>query len=192
MQDGTDQQGRTAPTGLLVYESMFGNTAQVAQAVAMGLREGGIELEVVNVRDHPTPEKAAEQCDLLVVGGPTHGFSLSRPSTRHDAVRQGAPVSAEDHGLREWIDALPERDENRLAATFDTRVTKVRRLPKAAANRAGRLLHTHGYDVITKPSGFLVEDASGPLVRDELKRAQAWGRDVATTATRRLAASARP
>lgn len=187
MQDTTDHN---APTGLLVYESMFGNTAQVAQAVAMGLREGGIELEVVNVRDHPTPEKPADAVDLLVVGGPTHGFSLSRPTTRHDAVRQGAPLSAEEHGLREWIDALPSDDGHRLAATFDTRVTKVRRLPKAAANRAGHLLRRHGYDVITKPSGFLVEDVSGPLVRDELQRAQAWGRDVATMATRRLATTA--
>ena len=61
--------------------------------------------------------------DLLVVGAPTHAFSLSRPSTRADAVRQGAPPERATAGLREWLTAAPPQDARRLpVAVFDTRV----------------------------------------------------------------------
>ena len=83
---------------LLVYESMFGSTQAVAAAVADGLRAEGVETELVDVRHAPAAREAA--FDLLVVGAPTHAFSLSRPSTRQDAVRQGALVAGElDHAV---------------------------------------------------------------------------------------------
>ncbi|WP_134774102.1 flavodoxin family protein [Ornithinimicrobium flavum] len=51
---------------LVVYESAFGNTREVAEAVAAGL---GGEAEVVDVG--ATPPLAGLDVDLLVVGGPT-------------------------------------------------------------------------------------------------------------------------
>jgi hypothetical protein len=40
------------------------------------------------------------------------------------------------------------------------------------------------------PTGFVVTDLAGPLLRGELDRATAWGREVATTAQSHLAARA--
>jgi Flavodoxin domain len=170
---------------LVVYESMFGNTADVARAVADGLRSEGAEVTATEV--HGAAAVDAADFDLLVVGAPTHAFSLSRPATRADAVRQGASAEA-DIGLREWLATLrpQEGSQHRLAAAFDTRVTKVRRLPMAAANRAARELGNHGYDLILRPTPFLVLDTQGPLAPDELDRARIWGRLVATTARERL------
>ena len=71
---------------------MFGNTEKVAAAVARGLQLEGVDTGLVEV--HAAPASLSPDLDLLVVGGPTHGFSMSRASTRADAVRQGAPLSA--------------------------------------------------------------------------------------------------
>ena len=171
---------------LVIYESMFGNTADVARAVADGLRAEHLTVDVVDVRDAPRADQVA--ADLIVVGAPTHAFSLSRPSTRADAVRQGAPTGVAATGLREWIDAVTVQpaSDRRLAAAFDTRVTKVRRLPKAASTRAARLLSRHGYEIVGRPTPFLVEDLRGPLVAGEVDRARTWGRVIALAAHQRL------
>jgi hypothetical protein len=172
------------PKALLVYESMFGSTEQVARAVRDGLETEGFATQLVEVGDAPPPAEA--EFDLLVVGAPTHAFSLSRPSTRQDAVRQGAPPESAETGVREWLDAMGPREESRdrPAAAFDTRVTKVRRLPKAASTRASHLLVRHGYHLVSRATPFLVEDVKGPLVAGELERALTWGRVVALAAKR--------
>lgn len=173
----------------VVFESMFGNTQAVAEAVTAGLRLEGLEVVLTHVHDAPRPDDL--DCDLLVVGAPTHAFSLSRASTRDDAVRQGAPASvAEGSGLREWLSSMGETRTPRVAATFDTRVTKVRRIPKAASTRAAKLLSRHGYRLVSRPAGFLVTDTSGPLEEGELERATAWGRSVGAAARDRMLASA--
>jgi flavorubredoxin len=180
----TDQHTLRA---LVAYESMFGNTERVARAVAAGLRLEGVDTTVVNV-SHSEPVDLAD-IDLLVVGAPTHGFSLSRPVTRHDAVRQGGRAEAEQTGLREWLGTLADHGRHLLVATFDTRVTKVRYLPASASRRAARELAEHGYRMISAPMGFLVQDVSGPLESREIDRAIAWSRRVAAEAQSRLALS---
>ena len=93
---------------LVVYESMFGNTEAVARAVAEGLSGAGqpVEVDLREVAQAPSP--VTGPVDLIVVGGPTHAFSLSRPSTRADAVKQGAPTRATEQGLREWLSRLAQ------------------------------------------------------------------------------------
>lgn len=171
---------------VIVYESMFGSTAEIAEAVADGLRAEQVLAHVIDVRTAGPADELAP--DLLVVGAPTHAFSLSRPGTRADAVRRGAPAEVAAVGLREWIDTMSSqpRLEHRLAAAFDTRVTKVRRLPKAASTRAAHLLTRHGYELVGRPTPFLVEHIQGPLAPGELDRAATWGHVIAMAARQRL------
>lgn len=169
----------TALRALVVYESMFGNTEAVARAVAQGLAFDGVTVTVREVNEAPLATPV--DVDLVVVGGPTHVFSLSRPRTRADAVRQGAPASRAVLGLREWLDAFPVTDGIGLAA-FDTRMSKVRRIPKAAGPRAARIARKRGFVLLSKPVGFLVDDIKGPLGPDELERAVQWGRFLAGVA----------
>jgi flavodoxin len=159
---------------LVVFESLWGNTEQVARAIAAGLEESA-EVEVVDVRDAPASPGDA---DLVVAGGPTHAFSMTRSSTREDAVKQGAPHGTGEPGLREWLAAQPRGGHHRIA-TFDTRVTKVQHLPGSAARSAARSARKHGYDVATDPESFYVTDLAGPLADGELDRATAWGRELA-------------
>ena len=160
----------------VVYESMFGNTAAIAQAVADGLFQAGIDVVAADVR---TAARQQLTGDLLVLGAPTHAFSLSRPNTRADAVRQVADAPTAETGLREWLATATPGSPAPVVATFDTRVDKVRRLPFGAARAAARIARRQGFEVIGKPMGFIVTDTKGPLAEDEIERASTWGRTLA-------------
>jgi flavodoxin len=174
---------------LVVFESMFGNTEKVAGAVARGLQLESVDTGLVEVRS--APDHLSADLDLLVVGGPTHAFSMSRASTRADAVRQGAPSERATTGLREWLGSV-ELDATRTPelATFDTRVSKVRWLPQAAGPSAARAGRRRGLETVGKPLGFVVEDVRGPLVDRELERAVEWGRRLAVALVDRAAGTA--
>jgi flavodoxin len=162
---------------LVVYESMFGNSEQVARAIAEGLEGFG----EVSIRDVATSLVGAipHGVDLLVVGGPTHAFSMSRLSTREDAIRQGAGQGLASRGLREWLEGVAPDLKGLPFATFDTRVSRVRRLPGSAARSAARQLRRHHGRMVAPPESFFVNDVAGPLDVDELDRARTWGRHVA-------------
>lgn len=165
---------------LIVFESMFGNTGRVARAVAEGIARSGGEPTLVDVGDVSDEQVAAY--DLLVLGGPTHAFSMSRPSTRDDAVRQGASAHDAARGIREWLGEQKAAGAGgsagtgrSLAAVFDTRVAKVRRLPGSAAKGAAKSLRGLGHDLLDRPTSFYVDDVDGPLLDGEEERARAWG-----------------
>lgn len=158
---------------LVVYESMFGNTGRIARSVGDGLATV-METEVRDVRrGEPLPDNA----DLIVLGAPTHAFSLSRPSTRADAMRQGAPSQDPTVGLREWI--AEQTLAGRTIAVFDSRAAKARHLPGSAARSAVRLLRRRGVSQPLGVASFYVGDVAGPLLPGELDRAAAWGRLLA-------------
>jgi hypothetical protein len=154
---------------LVVFESMWGNSRAVAEAVAQGL---GPDTAVVHVEE--APALLPDDVDLLVVGGPTHAFSMSRASTRHDAVEKGATEGDEARGIREWLDDMPASDHIEVA-TFDTRVTKVKRLPGSAAKAAGKEVRRHHLGRLIAMESFFVDDMEGPLHEGELRRAVTWG-----------------
>jgi len=158
---------------LVVYESMWGNTRAVAEAVARGLGEG---VTLVDVADAPAP--VLDGIDLLVLGGPTHAFSMTRASTRRDAIAKGAATSPAAPGIREWLAQLRASDHLDVA-TFDTRVGSVRHLPGSAARAAGKEVRRHHLGRLVATMSFYVDDMAGPLLDGEVERAQAWGRSLA-------------
>ncbi len=160
---------------LLVYESMFGNTEAIAEAVAEGI--GGSE--VVEIREVGTRPQLTPDVELLVVGGPTHAFGMTRESTRRSAVEQAPDhhVISEGIGLREWLHDLPASDSHPLVAAFDTR-TSPGHIPGSAAKGIAKRLRGHGYDLVLDPHTFYVTGTEGPLVEGELERAREWGRHL--------------
>jgi flavodoxin len=163
---------------LVVYESMYGNTRAVAEAIADGL--GGSPVRAV----HEAGE-APEQRDLIVVGGPTHMHGLATALSRrlaaeaakedgHAALEPGATAQV---GLRAWLRDLVTCEGVRAAA-FDTRLDRSAALTGTAARGIAHRLRRHGYEVVATES-FLVQDAEGPLEDGELERARAWGEELA-------------
>ena len=178
----------------VVYESMFGNTHEVAQAIGDGVREAHPDAEIQCV---PVAEASAEvgATDLLVVGGPTHirgmasGFSRKLGiSGEEKAEAKGEPThelepDAEGPGLREWFDDLQRIGDGKKAAAFDTRLDS--RMAGGAAHGIARRLRRHGYDLVSDPEGFVVEDSHGPLRAGEIERAKQWGAQLVRTSVSR-------
>ncbi|MGW6930831.1 flavodoxin family protein [Lentzea sp. NPDC054927] len=157
---------------LVVYESMFGNTKEIAEAVAEGLR-GSMTVEVVEVSSAPV--ELSDEVGLLVVGGPTHAFSMSRPSTRADAATKGADKqAAAAAGLREWVEQIGKGAAHPPVAAFDTKVKRPK-LPGSAARAALTRLRRAHFPVLTSAENFYVDGTAGPLVEGEPDRARNWG-----------------
>ena len=163
-------------TTLLVFESMFGNTQQIADAVAEGLSE---HLPVEQVEVGAAPTVIGDDVELLVIGGPTHAFGLSRSRTRQSATQQAEDgLVSTGIGLREWLGTLPEGSSDVAVATFDTRISKPR-LPGSAEASAEKRLRRLGFRVLARSQSFFVEGTTGPLVRGERERARRWGEELA-------------
>lgn len=172
---------------LVVFESLYGNTRAIGEAIASSLRTHGLEVE-----DGPISEiepAAAGGADLLVVGGPTHAHGMSRASTRKTAVddeKNAFPEPTAEPGLREWMDDLPDGAE-RLAAAFDTRIDKPVLLTGSAAKGIGQRLGRSGYSLVVKPESFLVT-TKNELRDGETEHAAAWGAALAERAAAGTAA----
>ncbi|MCU0308059.1 MAG: flavodoxin domain-containing protein [Thermoleophilia bacterium] len=167
---------------VVVYESLYGNTHQVAEAVGEGLRSGGAEVLVLAAQD---AAGAIEEADLLVVGGPTHVHGLTSERTLQAAV-DGAGKHPDDPApdvsgppMKTWLEQLPHGVGCRAAA-FDTRMDKPRLITGSAAHGIAKRLRHHGYEVVGEEGSFLIHGGTGPLVDGELDRARAWGEGLVT------------
>jgi len=173
----------------IVYESMFGNTKAIAEAIGAGVRESEprARVEVMAVSD-ATPDKIAA-ADLLVAGGPTHILRMSSEHTRQQGVEAGEKTAkskgtephlepgAQGPGIREWLESLPKCRPGSLAASFDTRLAYP--LAGGAAKPIARQLRQRGYRIAGGATGFVVTGAEGPLREGEQERARVWGAALA-------------
>jgi Flavodoxin domain len=168
--------------GLVVYESMFGNTRQIAEAVADGLK-GSMDIEVLHADS--VPGSGLSDLDLVVVGAPTHVRGMPRPGTRKGAPdnvsRPGSSLVLEPEaesrpGVREWLASLGGLRIR--GAAFDTRIKGSATLTGQASRGIARSLKHVGVDLIVPPESFLV-DKKTCLLPGELDRARAWGVQLA-------------
>jgi len=166
---------------VVVYESIYGNTHLIAEAVGLGLVDLG-DVEVVPV-GAATPELMAA-ADLVVVGGPTHVHGMSSAMSRKGAIEDAAKPEkdleldpdAEGPGLRDWFDdagTLPA-----MAAAFDTRMPGSPALTGRASKGIAKRLHRHGCRLVAEPMSFLVSK-DNHLAEDEETHARLWGADLA-------------
>jgi hypothetical protein len=166
---------------VVVYESMYGNTHLVAEAVANGLRH---DADVVVVPVDDANQELLAGADLLVVGGPTHGHGMSRASTRRAAIAAAdkpestleIDADAAGPGLRDWFDSLVEITPR--AAAFDTRFKAPAALTGRASKGIAKRLRGHGCSLVAEPESFLVTKQDR-LYDDEATRAREWGAHLA-------------
>jgi flavodoxin len=158
---------------VVVYESLWGNTAKVAGAVAEGIGPGA---EAVSTGT-ATPE-VLTGADLIVAGCPVFAFKMSsdrmRESIRKNPGPAPAPPDLSHPSMASWLESLPSGSA--AAAAFDT---EARGPFGKAAPTIARSLEASGYRLIGKPTGFYVSGKYGPLLDGELDRAREWGRALA-------------
>ena len=142
---------------LVIYDSQFGNTEQIAKAIG-----GGIEGEVKVVRFGDVKAAELGSYDLLIVGSPTQGgrYTMS---------------------MKGFLDTIPSDSlKNVRVAAFDTRLkTKLVKIFGYAATRIADTLKIKGGNLVAPAEGFLVKGAKGHILDGELERAAAWAKDIA-------------
>ncbi|KHL02951.1 flavodoxin family protein [Sinomonas humi] len=139
---------------VVVYESNFGNTRKVAEAIARGLGPGShvVEAEKFNA-GHLKPGQ------LLIVGSPINAW---RPLPE----------------ISGWLEALaPDALSGIRATSFDTRVKSF--FHGDAAKKIAHALEAAGAEQAAAPTSYFVEGKEGPLLDGELERAEQWGAQLA-------------
>ncbi|MBP6015542.1 MAG: flavodoxin family protein [Candidatus Promineofilum sp.] len=152
---------------LVIYDSQFGNTEQVARAIGDAL---GAEGEAMVLHAAAVTAEGLRGRDLIVVGSPTQSFHATKPVAEL--------LNEYDlHGVR--------------AAAFDTRFdmaeveSRVLRFAVKAAGdnayaapRIATQLEKAGATLAAEPEGFIVEGTEGPLRPGELERAAVWAKSL--------------
>ena len=156
---------------LVIYDSKFGNTEKIAQAIGRGISTLGQVRVTATSEAAQTLDTLASRPDLVIVGGPTQNRGPSA-------------------GLRALVKTLPAALRGIPTACFDTRYRGPVLLMGSAASAAAKDLSKSGAEIVAPPESFFIV-RHGPMEHQtleagEIERAQAWGRTIAT------ATSARP
>jgi len=154
---------------LIVYDSFFGNTEKIAQAIGQGLGSQG-EVEARRVGD-VTPQQLAG-VQLLIVGSPTRGFRASEATMKFlnsipAGGLRGVKVAAFDT-------RMSLKDLNNAILNFVFWL----KLGGYAAKPIADALQKSGGELLAAPEGFFVKASEGPLHDGELERAAEWGRKI--------------
>jgi flavodoxin len=151
---------------LVVYDSAYGNTQKVAQAIGAALTDAEVRhVDQVKLED-------LSGLEYLIVGSPTRKMNFTE-------------------GMRDFLASIPQNGLSSVkVAAFDTRIS-IKDVQSTVSRFAARLfLHryaakpiaeglkkTGGVEVIA-PEGFFVLDTEGPLKAGELERATAWAQQI--------------
>ena len=172
---------------VVVDESMFATTCRVAEPVEVGL--GSREhVEVIGAAD--AGPRTLEAADWLVVGGPTHARSMSRPTTGPGAPDDGRrshggltlePGADAGPGVRVPMASLGQSHDP--AAGLDTGIKVLADLSGRASGSVRVGLARHGLNLVVPAESFLVDRTSHWLDADS-DRARAWWAHLARTVQR--------
>lgn len=144
---------------LVVFDSVYGNTERIANAIAGAIVPSG---EVKAVRAGEAGVSELQSIQLLVVGSPVQG---GRATQAVQAFLKSIPAN----GLA-----------NISVATFDTRMAmRFAKLFGNAAERIAKDLKDRGANLVAPPEGFVVQGKEGPLREGELERASVWAKGIA-------------
>jgi flavodoxin len=142
---------------LVVYDSLYGNTKAIAQAIS-GAIPG--QVEVLHVGE--AKASGLEVYDFLFVGAPTHA---AKPSPDCQAFLDQIESPALE-GIK--VAGFVTRMTNRLITLFGT-----------AAPKIAKALEKKGGTLAGPPGGFYVTGGEGPLKEGEVERAAAWAQGLA-------------
>ena len=134
---------------LIIYDSTFGNTKIIAEALA---KEFGEEAKAILVKDFIDSDILG--VELLIVGSPIIRW---RPT---ENIERFLVNLQKDHlkGIK--------------ATAFDTRIKLF--IHGDAAKKISRILDAIGAEIITEPEVFYVQGNEGPLYSGEVEKAVSW------------------
>ncbi len=144
----------------VIYDSIYGNTEKIAQAIAQGLTG---EIKVLRIGEANPAELVT--CNLLIVGSPVHG---GRATPELDAFIKQMPANSLEGISVAAFDTRFEAEEQGVGLRILMGVIRY------AAPRIAKALEKKGGILVAEPEGFIVENKEGPLKQGELERATQW------------------
>ncbi len=141
---------------ILVYDTKYGNTKTVAEAIAHGIESEAIEVDLKSVGE--TQPADAAKYDLMVLGSPTHVGNAKKDMKKFLKGFKGIDLS----GVK--------------FAAFDTRFKKAK---KGAANKIEAIMAKYGAVKVADGLGVEVSGMKGPLVDGSEEKSNAFGAEVA-------------
>ncbi len=140
---------------LVIFDSNFGNTQKIAEAIAEELKTQAVPVLKVSISE-------LVGLELIVVGSPINAW---RPSER----------------MGKFLANLKEGQLKGIkAAAFDTRVKLF--IHGDAAKKIAKALENAGAEIIVEPQAFFVKGREGPLLDGEIEKASQWAKSVRTKA----------
>jgi flavodoxin len=155
-------------TGVVVYESYYGNTKMLAEAIAGQLEADGCEAELRNVRKH-YPEIL--QGDLLFLGSPIRMGSVSGRVKRFvkkldKNVWKDKPIVVFTTTLMLPKDATDKQKKSQ------------EKWDRSAGPRLGDLAKSRGLNALENCLWVEVKGIKGPLVETGVETAKQFAHDI--------------
>jgi len=148
----------------IIYDSIYGNTEKIAQAIGDGLPG---EVKVVRVGEvNPSELKTY---DLIILGSPVHG---GRATPAIDAFIKKLPANSLQRKSVAAFDTRFESEDQGVGLRLLMSVIRY------AAERIAKDLVKKGGRLVAEPEGFIVENKEGPLKQGELERASKWAKEM--------------
>ncbi|RDE13284.1 MAG: hypothetical protein C4K47_06340 [Candidatus Thorarchaeota archaeon] len=143
---------------IVVYESKYGNTKRIAEAIVEGMKQAGeIDCRLIVPADAQPDELV--HYDAILFGCPNH---MQEPS----------------RGVIGFIDRAASVDlRGKVSAAFDTYMGANKGVAVAKLQRKIRE-KLHGLKLVTEGFSGEVKSRTGPLVEGETARAQQFGLSV--------------
>jgi len=144
---------------IVIYDSKFGNTEKIAEALSEGMKKEGIDVDCLRI-DKVILNKLAEY-DTLAIGAPTQGLGISKP-------------------MKEFLKKLENVNlQGKKAFAFDTKLKS--RFAGSAAKGIEERLKQLNMTIIKPYASAIVKGAEGPLEEDAEKRFTQIGSEIAKT-----------
>lgn len=151
--------------GVVAYDSVFGNTRQVAEAMKDEIEKSGHQVSLLNVRES---REVPQDGDFLFVGSPTRIGKMTGRSKRLvkklDRNTWGSkPVAVFDTHM-----PYPEDPKEREKSS--------KWIEPGAAGKLAELASKRGLKVQGQPLRCVVKDMKGPLAEGQLDKARDYAR----------------
>jgi flavodoxin I len=144
---------------LVLYDSAYGNTEQIARAIGSAI---ACDVDVLRIGE--VNPSGLEPVDFLFIGSPT---------------QSGKPTQA----MTDFLDGIPEAVLKRInLVAFDTRLqSSLAGLFGYAAGKIANNLRSKGASLVSSPEGFFVKGKEGPLKEGEPERAALWAENISAS-----------
>ena len=144
---------------IVIYHTLFGNTEKIAKEVASGMDEQRIDVDCIKVEEVQIDK--LKEYDLLAIGGPTHGFGMSKP-------------------MKEFIETIEQMDlQDKNAFAFDTKNSS--RFWGNAAKRIEKRLKRLGLNIVKPTASAIVKGLKGPLQEGMDEKFKQIGAELASS-----------